>query len=324
VDTAAAPRKRFDPVAYLKLFRFPLVFTAIADSSTAYLLTSDWNPDPQVLAFVAICSAGLYLFGMALNDIADLNRDREAAPTKVLPSGRISRSRALYAAFAALAISLSAIVGLGVTGFPVGQRLVFWVVAVVAIVCYDCHLLKAPPTMAVVRASNFLLGLGAGRAVGYATGHLEPWRYFILAVPVFVYVTALTYVSTLEDAAVDRRKLAAGVIGMIVAGFMASYAHAFFLAVWMAEEFREIFAGVFRAEWSATLLAVVLALWLARRAWKAADKKGVMLLVRDGVACIIVLNSILLTSMRHFVAAAIIAALLLPAAASIALLKRLA
>ena len=73
---------RFDVLAYLRLFRFPLIFTAIADSATGYLLRTSWrgDPDPLTLLLLAVSSAGLYCFGMAMNDIADRHRDREIAP----------------------------------------------------------------------------------------------------------------------------------------------------------------------------------------------------------------------------------------------------
>ncbi|HXX95082.1 MAG TPA: hypothetical protein VEN81_15760, partial [Planctomycetota bacterium] len=74
-------------IAFLKLFRFPLVFTAIADSAAGYLVVGR-SADLFILALLAVTSAGLYCFGMAMNDIADRDRDREIAPNRVLPSGR--------------------------------------------------------------------------------------------------------------------------------------------------------------------------------------------------------------------------------------------
>src|SRR5439155_720032 len=78
-----------DLVAYLKLFRFPLVFTAIADSAAGYLAAS-FQLEIGTLTLLAVSSAGLYFFGMALNDIADRERDKQLAPGRVLPSGRLS------------------------------------------------------------------------------------------------------------------------------------------------------------------------------------------------------------------------------------------
>ncbi len=63
--------------AFLKLTRFPLVFTAIADSAAGYLLTlpAPYRPDPVTLALLAATSACLYASGMVFNDVADYLRD---------------------------------------------------------------------------------------------------------------------------------------------------------------------------------------------------------------------------------------------------------
>ena len=85
-------------VSYLKLFRFPLVFTAIADSAAGYLVACGGRPDPLVLALLAVASSGLYMFGMAGNDLADAERDRALHPERVLPSGRITKRQGWTAA----------------------------------------------------------------------------------------------------------------------------------------------------------------------------------------------------------------------------------
>jgi len=83
----------------LQFTRMALVFTAIADSVCALLLRSGhlrdviggpmpW-PDPRLLMAIVLVSAGLYGFGMSLNDIIDRRRDRQIAAHRPLPSGRI-------------------------------------------------------------------------------------------------------------------------------------------------------------------------------------------------------------------------------------------
>jgi hypothetical protein len=83
----------------LQLTRMALVFTAVADSFTTLLLLansphgSPENPEriltPGRYLSVAAMSIGLYGFGMSLNDIIDLRRDRQLAPHRPLPSGRV-------------------------------------------------------------------------------------------------------------------------------------------------------------------------------------------------------------------------------------------
>jgi hypothetical protein len=84
----------------LQLTRMALVFTAVADSFTGLLLLANSpalgspdNPEriltPGRYLSVAAMSIGLYGFGMTLNDIIDLRRDRQLAPHRPLPSGRV-------------------------------------------------------------------------------------------------------------------------------------------------------------------------------------------------------------------------------------------
>jgi 4-hydroxybenzoate polyprenyltransferase len=68
-----------------------LVFTAIADSSAALMLTDQDMMTLSVrrLLTVIAISVGLYGYGMSLNDIIDRRRDRQIAAHRPLPSGRI-------------------------------------------------------------------------------------------------------------------------------------------------------------------------------------------------------------------------------------------
>jgi 4-hydroxybenzoate polyprenyltransferase len=77
-----------------------LVFTALADSGCALMLWAKeevrrnnhvfWLEFNVSQCFaLAFVSVGLYGFGMSLNDIIDLRRDRQISPHRPLPSGRI-------------------------------------------------------------------------------------------------------------------------------------------------------------------------------------------------------------------------------------------
>jgi len=83
----------------LQFTRFALVFTAISNSLAAMMIASraktpdgqDWmqNLDPASMFWMTLISAGLYGFGMSLNDIIDRRRDSQIASDRPLPSGRI-------------------------------------------------------------------------------------------------------------------------------------------------------------------------------------------------------------------------------------------
>ena len=89
-------------LSLLQLTRMALVFTAIADGLCTVMLSTqrearaDGVPFRELMAdrwhwavLAAAVSAGLYGFGMTLNDIIDRRRDSQIAPGRPLPSGRI-------------------------------------------------------------------------------------------------------------------------------------------------------------------------------------------------------------------------------------------
>lgn len=321
---APAPRRRFDLVAYLKLVRFPLVFTAIADSAAGYLCSTGGNVEAWVLGWLAGASAGLYLFGMALNDIADLERDRKLAPTRVLPSGRLSLAEARLAAGASLAFSFLCVAGLGYTGCG-GQHFAPWISAIVFIVAYDFGWLKVPPTMGLVRLSNFLIGAFVVTRVGYDWG-VRPYQLLPWALPVFVYVTGLTYVSTLEDSEGHRARLWVGVGIMILGALLASSVRVWG-SVWTGG-LAMIRGPIQSLPWGippgAAALSAVLAAWLVFRARGAGDRKGIMLTVRDGIGGIIFLESaVVVSETGNFRMGIALACLVLPAVISVWIFKKL-
>src|SRR5687767_10887020 len=91
-------------LSVLQLTRMALVFTAIADSMASLMLLSrlrgqGLHESPRYLqlammGLVALISAGLYGFGMSLNDIIDRRRDQQLAAHRPLPSGRIGLATA--------------------------------------------------------------------------------------------------------------------------------------------------------------------------------------------------------------------------------------
>ncbi len=82
----------------LQLTRMALVFTALADSACAMLLTAAKQAGNESLWLqltfrqclsLMMISVGLYGFGMSLNDIIDRRRDQHISPNRPIPSGRI-------------------------------------------------------------------------------------------------------------------------------------------------------------------------------------------------------------------------------------------
>ena len=295
-------------IATLKLFRFPLVFTAIADSAAGYLLRCPGAPDPLVLACLAAASAGLYMFGMAMNDIADRERDRTLAPGRMLPSGRLTPAQAVSRSLAVILVSAAAVIALpGRSLAP----LAVWGGTLLAILAYD-FVLKAPPVMGLIRALNFLIGVASVPPPEnlYGLGSPLPGPYLALALTPFLYVTSLTFVSTLEEGLVKRWVVMFGALFMAGAAFLPEFL--------VRRELGKHPAG---ASWAAS---AVLACAVLARAAKAVDRKGVMFLVRDGVGGIILLEAVTLLSAGLVGPGLAIAGLVVPAALSVAGFKKLA
>ena len=82
--------------SYLELMRLPNVFTAMADVAMGFLFVqpSDWQwdgwHDLWTLALLFAASSVLYMSGIVLNDVFDLEIDRRQRPERPLPSGRVS------------------------------------------------------------------------------------------------------------------------------------------------------------------------------------------------------------------------------------------
>ncbi|HLU69262.1 MAG TPA: UbiA family prenyltransferase [Fibrobacteria bacterium] len=104
---------------YLQLVRIPAVFSSLSNAFAGWfiggaLVTTlpaalGGSPAPVSALILGMLAAGLYLLaGMALNDIADLETDRAERPSRPLPSGAVSLSRAwvLVLGFFALGLVL--------------------------------------------------------------------------------------------------------------------------------------------------------------------------------------------------------------------------
>ena len=93
-------RNRSTLRSYLELMRLPNVFTAMADVAMGFLFVqaADWHWDPWwdswTLATLLATSSLLYISGVILNDVFDLETDRRERPERPLPSGRVSLAAA--------------------------------------------------------------------------------------------------------------------------------------------------------------------------------------------------------------------------------------
>ena len=94
---------------YLDLVRAPASLTVLGDALVGALSARGPGGDGAVRASVlAVSSVCLYSAGMALNDWADADLDAVERPERPIPSGRITRSRALAAGIGLTTVGVGA------------------------------------------------------------------------------------------------------------------------------------------------------------------------------------------------------------------------
>lgn len=151
--------------SWAQLVRLPNVFTVLADVGAAFLLVAH-GPAP-VGRFILILLSGvaLYWAGMILNDVFDIDRDREERPTRPIAAGDVSLSAAKTAGWGLLVVGIALAFASGY--FPSDTVASTWLPGAVAvalavmIVGYDGPLKKtllAPAAMGSCRVLSFLLG----------------------------------------------------------------------------------------------------------------------------------------------------------------------
>jgi 4-hydroxybenzoate polyprenyltransferase len=197
---------------YLRLVRFPLLFTALADPIAGYCLAMPGaDIRLQGLLPVLLASAALYAAGMVFNDCADIVRDRSLHPDRPLASGRVAFAPAfafgvllgLVALVAAQAVSLKT--GAVALGLALGVLL------------YNGLTKRSAAlgalTMGALRAGNVFLGFVAA----FPDRAPVPWLSVTYLGLVFLYVAFLTLLSTLEEPPARPGRFAALVALMALA-----------------------------------------------------------------------------------------------------------
>lgn len=113
-------RRLLTILALLQLSRIGLVLTAVSNIwLVVWLGRAQRGVQPAAeapygaLAVAAAVAVGMYIFGMTLNDLLDMRRDRVLAPDRPLPSRRVRPGTATTLAVAALLVAIAGSVPLG-------------------------------------------------------------------------------------------------------------------------------------------------------------------------------------------------------------------
>jgi len=188
--------------AYLELLRIPNVFTAAADVLMGYLVTHAALESPIQLWLLLAASCCLYLAGMVLNDVWDVEIDRVERPQRPIPSGRISLSAARLLGFELLLVGAA-------FGFAASYHAGTWRPAAIALALAACVVLYdgwakrtplGPLAMGGCRALNVLLGMSVAA---------ESWTlvHGMIAGGIGVYIVGVTWFARTEARESSRLQL---------------------------------------------------------------------------------------------------------------------
>jgi 4-hydroxybenzoate polyprenyltransferase len=187
---------------YLLLVRLPNVFTTPSNILVGYLATT---PPAEAngfhLAALMVSSGLLYIAGIVLNDYFDVEVDRRERSSRPLPSGSISKERAMSIALIALAAANAIALAVSPASLAVSAALT------AAIIAYDYRLKRSPAgpfAMGSTRFLNVILGASPALSAAVASGgRAVPvpgiWAAAIFAATsLFVYIIAIMILSKKE------------------------------------------------------------------------------------------------------------------------------
>jgi 4-hydroxybenzoate polyprenyltransferase len=206
--------------SYIELMRLPNVFTAMADVAMGFLFAqaSDWHWvawwDSWTLALLLAASSLLYISGIVLNDVFDLEIDRNERPERPLPSGRVSLASARWLGWRTLTLGVVLGTAAGFFTSHTGHLRPGIVAALLAtcIVLYDAWLKRTPVgplAMGACRMLNVLMGMNAVDAPLMA----ENW---LVAGGIGVYVAGITWFARREADESSRLQLTLATVVMVL------------------------------------------------------------------------------------------------------------
>lgn len=274
-------------MAWLQLMRAPAVFTAVSNLVAAHWLATGGDYDARALVLLTSSGLALYVGGMLLNDCFDQAVDAVERPGRPLPSGRVSPTAAWIVGWLCL--------GTGVLLAALHGRMSLLIAGAlaVAVVCYNRGSKSTwlgPANMGLCRYLNWLLGL----SVVDLTQAL-----LLIALPIFVYVTALTFVSRVEADASSRTPLGMAAGGCVLTAAAIGYLY---------------LAGVLPNVAMPALAGIGLALVLTRigQTWRAFTPVNAQATVTFMIFGIIPLDALMLAGAGHPWAAFALLSLLFP------------
>lgn len=198
---------------YATLVRLPNLFTAPPDivlGATLAVGAGGVATDAVTVGGLAVASVLLYAAGTTLNDFFDASEDARERPERPIPSGDVSRPRALGLGLALLLAGI--VIAFIAAGTAAG---VVSGVLALTILLYD-GMLKGSAVgflaMGASRGLNVLLGVTAA----LPPTSLPPWAVGV-PVTVAIFITGVTYTAESETRESDRTVVLPAIGGVVVA-----------------------------------------------------------------------------------------------------------
>ena len=176
--------------AYLDLCRVSNLPTVWTNVLAAGLIASG-QFQPASFLLLALALSCFYLAGMSLNDVCDLEHDRQRRPTRPIPSGRVT-VRGAWALTVTLFAGGLLLLGLAPKPGGVGAGLLL----LAAIVAYDLRHKGNPWSVLLMAACRFLVFVVVAMAL---TGDVT-LPLLVAGGAQFVYVVIISLVARRENA----------------------------------------------------------------------------------------------------------------------------
>jgi 4-hydroxybenzoate polyprenyltransferase len=202
---------------WAQLVRLPNAFTLVSDTVAASLVVGSFLLPVSAFLPTLIASLCAYWAGMILNDVVDIEEDREFRPSRPLPAGRISPAIAGHVANGLLI--LGPLLILAVTSFHETQKL--WMGAAflasfllsLTVRCYNSSLKKTfvgPILMGMCRSLNILM---VGSTM-FSVSKMEtmPMALAWYAAAIGIYIVGVTVYASREESDSQTNVLALGLI----------------------------------------------------------------------------------------------------------------
>jgi 4-hydroxybenzoate polyprenyltransferase len=208
---------------YLELVRLPNIFTAIADVAMGFLFVQvagddeqTWHihwSDGRILLLLAATSSLLYAAGVVLNDVADVDIDRNERPKRPIPSGRILLATARRFGWLLLLLGVAVAWIVPLLSGQLRTGLIGSLLAA-CIVLYDMGLKRTilgPVAMGGCRTLNVLLGMSV------LAGPFQP-QHWLVAAAIGVFVAGITWFARNESDEQSNRLQLLGATVLMLAG----------------------------------------------------------------------------------------------------------